>query len=304
MNDQPLVSIGMPVYDGERFIEETIESLLAQTYRNYEIIISDNASSDRTREIVAEYIQLHSNISLQSNNHNVGAIRNFQRVFDLANGKYFMWASDHDLWRADCIERYVNVLEADRTIALVYSLTTLIDDAGAIIGEHSARLDTCGQSALKRFEMILWRLGYCNAVYGLFRRSILSRIRLREIWGPDNLLLAEINLYGSMALIEEGLYFRRMNRQDETSEQHRSRILEDLFPGDDEKAIMSRKALMRQLRGAHLDVVLKAPLPIRERLQGAISVYDSFRHASCEMTSTDKVIVRLFSVLGRTSGLS
>ena len=95
---RPLVSIGMPVYNSERFIRRALDSLLTQQYENFELIISDNASTDNTSKIAQEYAVCEKRIILDANSHNSGVIKNFIKVLRLAKGKYFMWAAADDFW--------------------------------------------------------------------------------------------------------------------------------------------------------------------------------------------------------------
>lgn len=113
-----LVSIGMPVYNGERYIVEALDSLLAQDYENFELIISDNASTDRTQGICLEYTSRDKRIRYYRNETNMGALWNFNRVFELSSGEYFMWASHDDLWRPHFISELVGLLEATPSAVL------------------------------------------------------------------------------------------------------------------------------------------------------------------------------------------
>ena len=97
LNNQPKLSIGLPIYNGEKFLEQAIESLLSQTFKDFEIIICDNASTDKTHEICKAYVARDNRIHYYRNETNIGCARNFARVFELSSGEYFKWAAYDDL---------------------------------------------------------------------------------------------------------------------------------------------------------------------------------------------------------------
>src|SRR3954452_21534224 len=106
---QPLVSIGLPVYNGEQFIRTALDSLLGQTYQPLELIICDNASTDQTAAICQEYLAKDQRVRYYRNPTNLGAVKNFNRAFELSSGIYFMWAADHDLREPTFVSRCVEV---------------------------------------------------------------------------------------------------------------------------------------------------------------------------------------------------
>src|SRR6516165_10634650 len=113
MNSTPLVSVGLFVYNGERFLEETLQSILNQTFTDFELIISDNASTDRTGEIAQAYAKRDGRIRYHRNEKNMGAGWNARRVYELATGKYFRWATVDDLLAPELLRRCVEILESD-----------------------------------------------------------------------------------------------------------------------------------------------------------------------------------------------
>ncbi len=129
-NSLPYVSIGLPVYDGERFLAETLDSLLAQTFEDLELIISDNASTDRTQEICKDYLAKDRRIRYYRNDQNLGAARNYNRVFELSTGKYFKWAAHDDLCASALTERCVEVLDSEPSAVMCYARTIIIDEHG------------------------------------------------------------------------------------------------------------------------------------------------------------------------------
>src|SRR5262249_32985361 len=117
---KPRVSIGLYVYNGARFLEDTLDSLLAQTYTDFELIISDNASTDRTEEICRTYAAKDQRVRYYRSKKNVGVGRNCNRVFELATGDYFKWATADDLCKPELVARCLELLENDRPVVLAY----------------------------------------------------------------------------------------------------------------------------------------------------------------------------------------
>jgi glycosyltransferase involved in cell wall biosynthesis len=206
----PLVSIGLPVYNGEHFIAGALDSLLAQDYAQIELVVSDNASTDRTSEICQEYAAKDPRVHYHRNSTNLGVISNFNRVFKLSSGDYFMWAGDHDLRAPTFISRCMEIMIEDPSVVLCCSQTVRV----APDGSHSAiippRLDTRGLATVTRFQLVIWSLSYCYQTYGLIRSDALKRTQLfRNTIGPDTVLLSELALLGAFAYVPELLFYMR-----------------------------------------------------------------------------------------------
>lgn len=122
------VSIGMPVYNGENFIEAALRSILAQTCREFELVVSDNASTDRTEDICRAYASLYPRIRYYRGDHNIGPARNANRTFLLSSGPYFKLAAHDDVLAPDFIEKCAGVLDRDPGVVLAYPLTMWIDE--------------------------------------------------------------------------------------------------------------------------------------------------------------------------------
>lgn len=212
LESQPLVSIGLPVYNGERFIRTALDSLLGQTYAQLELIICDNASTDQTAAICQEYLAKDQRVRYYRNPTNLGAVKNFNRAFELSTGTYFMWAADHDLREPTFVERCVEIMQQDQTVVICYSQTVRLEPDGSYSAPIPPRLDTRGLFEIARFQIVLWSLTYCYQVYGLMRSSALRRTGLaRDTIGPDAILLAELSLLGTFAYVPDRLfYIRRM----------------------------------------------------------------------------------------------
>lgn len=209
----PVVSVGLPVYNGERFLAEAIESILAQTYTDFELIISDNASTDRTPAICKSYAARDERIIYRRNDTNRGAAYNYNRVAELARGRYFRHASHDDVVLPRNLECCVEVLEADSTVALAYPQMSRIDERGAIIDTFRNSLHLTQPDPVERwiaFHQQLNEGSMCDPVFGLFRMSVLRQTKvLRSVMSADTLLLAEVALRGRIVEIPEVLFHER-----------------------------------------------------------------------------------------------
>jgi glycosyltransferase involved in cell wall biosynthesis len=206
----PRVSIGVAVYDGERFLPQTLDSLLAQTYTDFELVICDNCSTDRTEQICRSYAERDARIRYYRNASNIGAPRNFNRAFELSRGEYFKWAGADDLCAPEMVERCVAVLDQRPEVVLTYPKTRLIDENGAAVNDYDDRLDLQFETPHKRLSHLLWNIRMCNAVFGLTRSSALRCTRLFGTYSNSDLaFLAELALHGLFVELSAPLFCRR-----------------------------------------------------------------------------------------------
>jgi glycosyltransferase involved in cell wall biosynthesis len=202
-----LVSIGMPVYNEERYIEQALQSLLSQSVEDFELIISDNASTDRTGEICLAYAAKDPRVRYYRMETNLGSIANFSRAFQLSNAPYFFWASGHDIRHETFIARCVEILEQDTSVVLCYSGARWLEPDGRLGDVMSGHVETRGMSQVSCFRTVMWSLGGFNyPINGIMRSDALKRTSLiRNTIGPDVLLLHELALLGTFAEVPEPL---------------------------------------------------------------------------------------------------
>ncbi len=206
------VAIGMPVYNGERFVAEALDALLAQTFTDYELIICDNASTDRTGQICRSYAAKDERIGYFRNEMNIGAAKNYRWAFELSSGQYFKWSTCDDLCGPEFLARCVEVLDQDPSVVLAYPKTKLIDERGKLISDYEDGLHIQATRASERFRRLFQRLRLCNALYGLIRADLLKKTALMGNYiGADIALLAELTLYGKFWEIPEFLFYRRFH---------------------------------------------------------------------------------------------
>jgi len=208
----PLVSIGIPVYNAQRYLAEALDSLIAQDYETIELIISDNASSDDTGAICREYAARDARIRYERAEQNQGAIWNFNRVFSLARGRYFMWAAFDDVRAPSYVRRCVERLEARPNAVLCCTDVRLIDEAGrSTQPDPRMRLaHPVGDSRAARVRALAGANFWVD-FYGLIRRETLATTRLAQpTWGFDLLLLLELCLRGEVVVVPEALFAYRI----------------------------------------------------------------------------------------------
>jgi glycosyltransferase involved in cell wall biosynthesis len=199
----------MPVYNGENFLEATLDSLRAQTFGDYELIISDNASTDRTREICEDYAAGDSRICYCRSDTNVGAARNFNRVFKLTRGKYFKWAAHDDLCAPEFMARCVDVLDRDPSVVLVQSRVRPIDREGRVLSNPEVGLLAMSYRPHIRFYHIL-QAHMCYEIFGMIRADALHRTPLMGNYPHgDGVLLAWLGLLGRFYEVPEYLFYSR-----------------------------------------------------------------------------------------------
>ena len=191
----PLVSIGMPVFNESRFVKDSLCSILSQDYPNLEIIISDNASGDETYNICRKLISNRDDASIHRFETNMGAAENFRYVLQVSTGKYFMWASGHDLWDSNYISETVALLEMYPDAVIAFGSSVWIDENSFRLSRYFGYLDTRGMTTIARFFAIFW--GNMHPVLGLIRRSALSEeISVISAVGTDLIILSKLALKG------------------------------------------------------------------------------------------------------------
>lgn len=211
----PAVSIGLPVYNGAEYLAAAIESILAQEFSDFELIISDNGSTDATPEICRRFAAADTRVRVHRVEANRGLVWNFNRVFELARGEFFKWSAHDDLCHPPMLRRCMEVWrEAPAAVALVYPQSYMVDGAGAVLRVFDSTLATEAPEPWRRLGFVLERLSYVNPIYGVFRSSVLARTRLHESFqGSDYVLLAEVAMLGGIREIPEVLFSRRLHEK-------------------------------------------------------------------------------------------
>jgi glycosyltransferase involved in cell wall biosynthesis len=206
----PRVSIGLPVYNGERYLSAAIDSLLAQSYRDFELIICDNASTDATGSICAAFSARDSRIRYLREPVNTGGIRNHNRTVELATGEYFKWAAHDDLYHPNFVDRCVRHLDTHPGTVIAYTRSRFIDEAGAPLADYPHPLNTALPDRVERFLAYVCANHIMVEDYGLMRLSVLRQTPLfgSFVWS-DMVLFAELALHGPFDELPQVLFYRR-----------------------------------------------------------------------------------------------
>ncbi|MEW1910361.1 glycosyltransferase family 2 protein [Kitasatospora sp. NPDC085895] len=209
MTARPRLSIGLPVYNGEEYLAESLDAVLGQTYEDFELIVSDNASTDGTEEICRTYAARDSRIRYLRLHRNIGATPNHNLVFARSRGELFKWASHDDLYGRDLLLRCVEALDERPEVILAHTDQAVIDGAGQVTVPYEYGLATASPHAPERFRSMLFEPGG-DDFYGVLRADVLRRVRPMDSYHhADRTFVAEIALHGPFHQVPELLYFRR-----------------------------------------------------------------------------------------------
>lgn len=208
----PRVTLGVPVYNGERFLRETLESLRAQTFSDFEMVISDNASTDGTEEIAREVAAADERVRYVRQRRNKGLAANYNDLFRVGTGEYFKWASSDDPCEPRFLERCVAMLDADPGAVLAYCRARFIDERGAELPEHDRGFPLDFEPGSERLRYIIRADHWVNAILGVIRREALGATRLLPNYpGGDYALLGELSVQGRFVETPEALLRRRLH---------------------------------------------------------------------------------------------
>ncbi|MBT9317473.1 glycosyltransferase family 2 protein [Leptothoe spongobia] len=212
----PKVVIGMPVYNGDIHLAETLDSILNQSFTDFSLVISDNASTDDTQKICEAYAARDSRIIYHRQPKNQGMAFNFNYVFRAEGAPYFKWAAHDDLLEPDYLLECVNLLEKNPSLALAHCPSARIDDDGHDMGMYKD-LGLSGKRVSERFWRVLWTINIYE-IYSVMRTSYVEKVKLvGDYLGSERNLLAEVLLQGDIAYFEKSLFARRDHKKSMTA---------------------------------------------------------------------------------------
>ena len=210
-NNRPAVSIGLPVFNGAEHLGEAIESLLNQTYADFELIISDNCSTDGTRAICERFAGEDARVCYIRQPQNIGAPRNWNVVAHYATGTYFKWASANDYCNERFVEECLLELERDPKAVLAFGRTCLVDDSRDTMTDYEGDVEVLDERPSDRFRRVLRSWALNNAQSGLFRLAVLRKTGLdRPYVGGDLQLMLELSLHGRFKRVPTAVLYRRV----------------------------------------------------------------------------------------------
>jgi glycosyltransferase involved in cell wall biosynthesis len=269
---QPLVTIGLPVYNGERYLEQALDGLLAQTLTDFELIISDNASTDGTAEICRKYAARDPRIRYVRQPENLGAAPNHNLLVPLAKGRYFKWAGHDDLYAPELLEKCVAVLESHPDVALVHVHDGLIDESGTVTTVPAYALETSRPEPHVRLRSLL-QVNGGNDFYGVMPIDVLRRVPPHGTFHhADRAFMAHLVLQGRFVQVPEVLYYRREHPDRASRGGSTRQVAANLDP---HRADRLRHPLIRlyvEYVIALFGAVWRAPLSVAERARCAREV--------------------------------
>jgi glycosyltransferase involved in cell wall biosynthesis len=266
----PLISIGLPVYNGERFLSQAVESLLAQSTGDFELILSDNASEDGTEEICRAYEQQDARVRYFRQDHNLGAAKNYNFVVEKAVGAYFKWLAADDMCTPEFLEDCLTALEQDHGKAvLAFPRTRWIDEHGATLHDDGD-LPWDGKSPHTRLRALLadqrdTHLHKCSPVCGLIRTEALRQTRLIGPFNSsDKVLLVELALLGDYIEVRRHHFLRRIHDESSLAANATKEEVAAWFdPTQGKKFPMPRNQLFR----GYLTAIMRTPMAMGEKLR-------------------------------------
>jgi glycosyltransferase involved in cell wall biosynthesis len=259
----PLLTIGMPVFNEERFIDSALVSLRSQDYPNLEILVSDNASTDRTVEICHRHSKDDPRIRIECATENLGVTANFQRTLDMAKGTYFMWAAGHDLWSPSLLSECAALLEANGQACLAFASSRWIGVDDEPLSKTSGWSDTRDLGAAARFFTIFW--GNMHPVVGVIRTDRLRDCSpIPSMVGGDLILLENLALRGPFLHATHSCWSRREFRVEKHHDDKLKRYA-SVSTGIS-RSRFARMFPLLELPLALAKVVMRSKLPIVDRL--------------------------------------
>ena len=262
MPGEPRVTIGLPVYNGGRYIAESIKSVLDQDFDGLELVICDNASTDDTVTQVGDLIAGDSRARLLHNEVNRGAAFNYNRVFHESSGEFFRWHAHDDLFEPGLLSACVPPLDEDSGLVLSYSWTRFVDDDGVPERDFVDDLGVTSERPHERLASVIPKLTFCNAAFSVIRRDQLARTSLiRAYPGSDVGLLYELAVVGRFHVVPAFLFTRRPGNSIRSNPGNRA--VAEWFSPDRSGARLPGLHLL----AATLDRIWRLDLPLNDRVR-------------------------------------
>jgi glycosyltransferase involved in cell wall biosynthesis len=263
VNAAPPLTVGLPVYNGENFVQEALDSLLGQTFTDFELVISDNHSTDRTEEICRAYAARDPRVRYLRQPRNLGAIPNHNLLVGQARTPYFKWAAHDDVYGPELLALCVAVLDEHPDVVLSHVDKALIDEEGTVIQKFDYELDTGSTDPVARFRSLVVADG-ADDEYGVMRTDVLRRVRPKDSYHHNaRPFIAEIAFRGRFHQVPELLYFRR----DHPERGDRRATISSLSANlDPKRAGQGTARLMAEYAYRYFEVVARAPISRSQKL--------------------------------------
>jgi len=226
---KPRLTIGVPVYNGEDYIAEAIESHLQQDFGDFELIVSDNCSDDSTPEIVQKFVEADSRVVYSRTAENLGGPANFNRLFRLGDAELFTWAAADDRIEPGYLSGVIDMMDDDPTVVIGHSESLLIDpesvpmlqmDQGWLGGDgYLEAIKLAPPPGDERFgsprpheriDAVINNNHRNFYIFGIMRRETMLQTRLHRLfYGGDRTLLVEMAMRGTFRKVPDPLFASR-----------------------------------------------------------------------------------------------
>ncbi len=264
---QPRLCIGLPVYNGQKYLASTLESLLGQTFADFRLIVSDNGSTDATEDICRGFARRDRRVDYHRSATNRGMSWNFNRLVALADSEYFKWAAYDDLHAPQFLERCIAALDADPQVIVCYPTAKVIDEHDGLTFCYREPADTTLPVPAARFREIVWNWGCGLMQYGVVRLAVLRQTQLHGAYpASDAVLIAELALRGPFRQLDEPLFFWRNHPDRPTHVCTSDAELATWFAPEN-----AGRAQFRHLKlfVSYLRTIGRVPLPVGQKLRCA-----------------------------------
>ncbi|MEM6641107.1 MAG: glycosyltransferase family 2 protein [Pseudomonadota bacterium] len=259
------ISIGMPVYNGERFLAPALDAVLAQTYGDFELLIGDNGSTDDTEVICRDYAARDARIRYHRHPQNIGAAANYNDLFARATAPYFRWNNADDLVDPTLHEKCLAALKRHPDAVLAAGTTVLINEDGATLRFYNDDLHITDRRPSDRYRRFLRQVGLTNVLYGLMRRENLVNTELMgdgSLPSADTILMADLLFQGTFVMLDEPLFYRRMHDDSNSADRDDQDWQEHFWSAG--RRDLNRPEWRRMF--AYRRAIARRALPVREKL--------------------------------------
>lgn len=253
------VTIGVPVYNEEKHLKDTIVCLMAQSYKDIEIIVSDNGSTDGSVDIVNELMEQDSRVRLFQHKQNLGSLKNFEFLRDVCETEFFVWIGAHDIISEDYVEMAVNTLDKNEQVGFVFFDTVSFQGTPPVYQKRKKEISTSeGVRLSHKLNYALRKIGAAG-IHAVFRTDLIKKIPLYGILGADHLLTFTATAKSNWAHIQYPAFYMRHITTGETLKQRVNRYKR--------YKIISSKSIFPivDLFSKHIDVLKECSITRLER---------------------------------------
>ncbi len=218
MGSEVLLTIGIPCFNEERYLSQTLESVSMQTFKQYVVYICDDCSSDKSLEIAKKYAATDRRISILESVRRGNFVENWNKSLDACNSKYFVWIGAHDILHPQYLSEAIEILENNTECVMVYPTSISIDSFNNQGESMDSNIETIGMSQRAALLKVASNLNHCTAIHGIFRSEILKKLPVKRIVGFDFLIIFLTSIFGQISKTKEVRFFRRIVREESHSQ--------------------------------------------------------------------------------------